>query len=121
MSSPGYVESLIGGLEATTKRALVEAFRYILPNTNFGPVEHQTKAVNFQGYYVVSTAAASTGEFSIVHGLGRTPYLALPVVPLDLVGARAIPLTVTRAADGQRVYLKTEAGSTSAVFALYVE
>lgn len=121
MSSPGYVESLIGGLEATTKRALVEAFRYILPNSRYGPVEHQTKAENFQGYYAVSTSGTSTGEFSFTHGLGRVPYLALPVLPLDLVGARLIPLTVTRAADGQRVYLKTEAGSTAAPFALYLE
>ena len=48
-------------------------------------------------------------------------YLVMPVIPLDLVGARSIPLTVTRAADDQRVYLKTEAGSTSAPFSLYVE
>ena len=121
MSSPGYVESLIGGLEATTKRALVEAFRYILPNTRFGPVEHQTKSENFQGYFLISTSAASTAEFSIEHGLGRIPYLVKPVLPMDLVGARVIPLTVTRAADAQRIYLKTDAGSTSAAFALYVE
>jgi hypothetical protein len=121
MSITGYIEALLGGLEANTKRALTEVFRYDLPNHKFGPVDHQTKSENFQGYYVSSTADSSTGEFSIVHGLGRTPYLMVPVVPLDVVGARSIPLTVTRAADGNRVYVKTEAGSTSAPFFLYLE
>ena len=121
MAIQGYVEALLGGLEANTKRALTEVFRYVLPNGRFGPVEHQTKTDNFQGYYVSSTSDSSTGEFSIVHGLGRTPYLLIPVLPLDVVGARTIPLTVTRAADGQRVYLKTEAGSTSAPLNLYLE
>lgn len=121
MASIGFVESLIGGLAADVKRPLLEAFRYILPNARFGPVEHQAKAESFQGYYLSSTSATSTSEFSVVHGLGRTPYLCVPVLPLDLVGARTIPLTVTRAADGSRVYLKTEAGSTSAPFSIYVE
>ena len=121
MSTPGYVESLLGGLEANAKRALLEVFRYVLPNGRFGPVEHQTKSENFQGYYVSSTSGASTGEFSIVHGMGRAPYVVLPVLPLDVVGARTIPLTVTRAADGQRLYLKTEAGYTDAPISLYLE
>jgi hypothetical protein len=121
MAIPGYVEALLGGLEANTKRALTEVFRYVLPNGKWGPVDHQTKSESFQGYYVSSTTASSTGEFSIVHGMGRTPYLCIPIVPLDVVGARSIPLTVTRAADGQRIYLKTEAGSTSAACFLYLE
>ena len=121
MAITGYVESLLGGLEGNTKRVLTEAFRYVLPNGKFGPVDHQTKSESFQAYYVNSTSATSTGEFSIQHGMGRTPYLAVPVLALDVIGARMIPLTVTRAADSQRVYLKTEAGSTSAPFSLLLE
>ena len=111
----------LGGLPADTKKVLTNLFTYLVPNLRFGPVDHQTKAENFQAYFVESTTAASTGEFSIQHGLGRTPYLAIPVLPLDLVGAQLVPLTVTRAADGQRVYLKTEAGYTSAPVALLLE
>lgn len=121
MAVPGYVEALLGGIEKDTKRALTEIFRYVLPNGRWGPVDHQAKTENFQGYYVESTSASSTGEFSIVHGMGRTPYLAIPVLALDTVNARTIPLTITRAADGQRVYVKTESGYTSAPFSLYLE
>ena len=121
MAIPGYVNALLGGLDEATKRVLTQVFQYVLPNAKFGPVDHQTKSESFQGYYLQSTSATSTGEFSIQHGLGRTPYLLIPVAPLDLVGSRLIPLTITRAADDQRVYLKTEAGSTSAPFSLYLE
>lgn len=121
IATPGYVESLVGGLQAETKRALVEVFRYVLPNGRFGPVEHQTKSESFQAYWVTSTTASSTGEFSVVHGMGRVPYLALPVLALDQIGSRTVPLTVTRAADSQRIYLKTESGFTNAPFSLLVE
>lgn len=121
MATIGYVDSLLGGIVADIKRPLLEVFRYVLPNGRFGPVEHQRKVENFQGYYLSSTSAASTSEFSIAHGMGRTPYVVIPVLPVDNVGMRLIPLTVTRAADGQRVYLKTEAGSTSAPFSIYLE
>lgn len=121
MAVPGYTEALLGGLPSDVKRVLTELMRYVLPNGRFGPIDHQTKSESFQAYYVNSTSGGSTSEFSIVHGMGRTPYLALPVMPLDVVGARTIPLTVTRAADGQRVYVKTEAGFTSAPFTLFLE
>lgn len=119
MSTPGYVESLLGGLEA--KRALTEVFRYVLPNGRFGPVDHQTKSESFQAYYVNSTTDTSTGEFSIVHGLGRTPYLAIPVLNLGSSATKLPVLTVSRPADGQRVYLKADAGSTNALFSLLLE
>ena len=121
MASVGYVKSLIGGLPDDLKRVLTEVAQYVLPNTKFGPVEHQAKSESFQGYFLSSTSAGSTGEFSVQHGLGRTPYALIPIMPLNVIGARTIPLTVTRAADGQRIYLKTESGSTSAPFFLYLE
>ena len=121
MATFGFIESLLGGLEAKLKRPLLEALRYVVSNGRFGPAAHQTKSESFQAYYLESTTSDSTGEFSILHGMGRIPYIAVPVLPLDLVGARTIPLEVTRAADAQRVYVKTEAGSTSAVFIILVE
>lgn len=121
MATVGFVESLLGGLAADVKRPLLEVMRYVLPNSRWGPVEHQAKTESFQGYYQSCTTATSTSEFSVIHGMGRTPYVAVPVLPLDDVGARLVPLTVTRAADGQRAYFKTEAGSTNAPFFLYLE
>lgn len=121
MAALGGVLAELGGLDVDTKKVMTNTFTYLVPNQQFGPVEHQKKAENFRAYFVNSTTAASTGEFSILHGLGRTPYLAVPVLALDQVGARTVPLTVTRAADGQRVYVKTEAGFTNAPFSLLLE
>lgn len=120
MATEGYVLSLLGGLEDKTKRALTEVFRYVLPNTKFGPVSHQEKSESFQSYYLVSTTASTANdEFSIVHGMGRTPYLAVPVLPMDVVGAKTVRLEVSRAADAQRIYLKSP--ETSAPIVLLVE
>ena len=120
MAITGYVESLLGGLEGNTKRVLTEAFRYVLPNGKFGPVDHQTKSESFQAYYVNSTTSSTADqEFSVVHGLGRTPYLVVPVLPLDVVGAKTVRLEVSRAADGQRVYFKSP--EVSAPISLLVE
>lgn len=121
MAALGGLESILGGLEAKPKKILTELVRAAFPFLRFGPVEHQTKAENFQGYYLTSTTAGTTGEFSIEHGLGVTPYLVKPVLDLSAVGARLVPLTVTKAADTRRIYLKTESGYTNAVFSIYVE
>lgn len=82
-------------------------FQYLVPNTKFGPVEHQEKSESFQAYYLTSTTAGSTGEFSILHGMGRTPYMAVPVLALNQAGATVPRLEVSRVADDQRVYLKS--------------
>jgi hypothetical protein len=121
MAVPAFIESLLGGVEANLKRVLTEAFRYALPNGRFGPVENQTKSESFSAYYQESTTPSDTSEFSIVHGMGRLPYLAVPVLRIDSSGAMLPVLRVTRPADGQRVYLKCDAGSTSMPFALLVE
>jgi hypothetical protein len=121
MAVSAFIESLLGGVEANLKRVLTEAFRYALPNGRFGPVENQTKSESFSAYYQESTTPSDTSEFSIVHGMGRLPYLAVPVLRIDSSGAMLPVLRVTRPADGQRVYLKCDAGSTSMPFALLVE
>lgn len=121
MAAIGGLLAIINGLEAQTKRVMTEFVNAAFPNLRIGPLD-TVKAENFAGYKLTSTTATSTGEFSIEHGIGRAPYLAHQVVDLSVIGARlGIPLTVTRAADDRRMYFKTEAGSTSAVFSLYVE
>jgi len=121
MASIGGLLHLLGGLEQNTKRALTELINAAFPNLRFGPMD-TANAENFAGYKLTSTTAASTSEFSIEHGMARTPYLAHQVVDLSAVGARlGVPLTVTRAADAKRLYFKTESGSTSAQFSLYIE
>ena len=119
MASLGVIEALLGGLEADTKKILTEVVRALVPNLKVGPVDHQSKSENFQSYHLVSTTAASTGEFSIVHGMGRTPYVATPTLDLTSSGLACVPLTVTRPADNQRIYLKSSV--TNAPFSLLVE
>lgn len=120
MASLGGLEALLGGLEANTRKVLTELIRASFPYLRLGPLDTD-KAENFAGYKITSTTATSTGEFSVEHNIGRTPYLMLPVADLSAVGAALVPLEVTRAADDRRIYLKTQAGSTNAVFSIYVE
>lgn len=121
MANIGGLLALIGGLETNTKRVMTELINAAFTTLRLGPLD-TVKAENFAGFKLTSTTAASTGEFSIEHGMGRSPYLAHQVVDLSAVGARlGVALTVTRAADSRRIYLKAEPGSTNAVFSLYVE
>ena len=119
MADIGYVESELGALPTDQKRSLVSAFRYVLSNLTLGAPEHQKRATNFQLYYMSSTTASdANAEFSIAHGLGSTPMVLLPVLPLNAVGARTVNLTVSRAADDKRVYLTSDC--TSAPFTVMV-
>lgn len=119
MADIGYIESELGTLPADQKRGVLSSFRYTLNNLSFGAVEHQTRATNFQAYYLTSTTPANAQtEFSIAHGLQSAPSVLIPVLALDAVGAQVVPLQVSRAADDKRIYLKSS--STSAAFAVLV-
>src|SRR3990167_2753906 len=120
MASVCYVESLTGGLARDLRLAFKQTFQYLLTNLRLGPVAHQTRAENWQAYYLTSTTPATANEeFSIAHGLARTPYVLVPVLPLDQVNAQIVNLTVSRAADAKRIYLTSP--STSAVVSVLVE
>jgi hypothetical protein len=58
-------------------------------------------------------------EFSVRHGLGAAPHTLIPVVDLTQEGATLVPLTVSKAADAERIYLKSS--STGAVITFFVE
>lgn len=120
MATPGYIESLTGTLEADLRLAFKRVFDYVLRNLRFGPVAHQTRTENFQAYYYTATTPATANqEFSIAHGLGRVPYVLIPVLSLDSINQSIVPLTVSRAADASRLYLASS--STSAAIAVMVE
>ena len=121
MASLGFLETLLGGIpDLTLRRVLKQVVIELVRFQRFGPVEHQEPPhVGARVYVTSTTAAASTTEFSITHGLGRAPYLAIPVLPLDVEGAQYVPLTVSRVADAQRVYLRSS--STSAPIYLMLE
>lgn len=120
MADIGSIESELNGVpEDSGRNVFVRVFRALVPFLQFGPVEHQRKATNFGAYFYNSTTAASTGEFSIAHGLGRTPYVVFQVLALDQVNAKMPALQVSRAADASRIYLKSTELSTP--FSLLVE
>ena len=120
MADIGYVNATLRQIpDETTRRALQTIFEHILSNLRFGVPEHHERATNLQTYFQTSTTAASTGEFSIAHGLPSAPHLAIPVLDLSQPGATLVPLEVSRAADGKRLYLKST--STSAPVWLLVE
>ena len=120
MADLGYVKSLLRQIpDQVTRRALDQVFTHVMENLRFGVPEHHERAVNHQLYFQASTSASSTGEFTITHGLATAPRLAIPVLDLSQPGARLIPLEVSKASDGQRLYLKST--STSAAFLLLVE
>jgi hypothetical protein len=120
MAAAAYLESLMGGMPADVRQPLVNVFRYLLRNLRIGHVVDQTASENLQGYFFrATTPSAANTEFSIAHGLGKTPYLVIPVLPLDVVDAQIVPLQTSRAADNVRVYLKSSV--TNAVLFLFVE
>ena len=120
MATPGYIESLVGNREAPLRAALVRVFDYVLRNLRFGPVTNQARTENFQAYYFTATTPATANqEFSVSHGLGRVPYVLIPVLSLDSIKQAIVPLQVSRAADANRLYLKST--STGAAIAIMVE
>jgi hypothetical protein len=119
MASLGFIETMLQALEATPKKVLTQVFRDLVPNLELGPVEHQAKLTNFRGYFVTSTTATSTGEFSIAHGLSVAPHTAVPVLDLTSSGFGLVPLEVTRPADASRIYVKSSV--TSRPFTLWME
>lgn len=121
MASLGYVRTVLGGLADGPKQILGTVFEHVLGNLRFGSVVHQTRAENFQVYHVSSTTATSTSEFSVLHGMGITPRCIVPTLDPSQPGAALVTLTISRAADTQRLYLKVAAGSTGVPFSLLVE
>lgn len=120
MADKGYIKTLLAGVaDAGTRRSVQACFDYLLDNISLGTPEHKTRATNLQQYWLMSTTATSTGEFTIAHGLGTAPRYGIPVIDLSQPGASLVPLEVTRGADAARVYLKS--GSTAAAIVLLVE
>lgn len=108
MADLGYIRSEINSLPAELKPTFVRIFTALLKDLRFGHAkgEQPDPLLNFGGgFFHVTTAAVPGDEFTIPHGFGRTPYLAIPCLLLDVVGSSVGPLTVSRVADDKRIYL----------------
>ena len=108
MANFGYVTQEINGLPAALRPIFLRIFQSVLKDLRIGhPTgENPDPLENFGGgFYHTTTPSVAGTELSIAHGFGRTPYLLLPVLPLDVQGAQIVPLTVSRVADDRRLYL----------------
>lgn len=118
MADIGGVKADLAAFEGAQKTGLQNAFTYVLNNLSLLPTD-RGRAINMQLYYKSGiTSSNANAEFSIAHGLERAPTVLFPAVTLNEVGARIVPLEVTRAADAKRVYLKSS--STSAPITILV-
>lgn len=119
MATPALVESYLGGIDAALKRALKTIFDYVLSNLRFGPAVTNTRSENFTGrYYFGTTHATPNTEFTVKHELHTKPYLLIPVLDLTTVNSVVPKLTVSKAPDTERVYLKSDVASATICFYL---
>lgn len=117
MASKGYLETFLNALPSDYRYPLRQALFYVMDNWRIGTGR---RAENAQWYRVTSTTASvANTEFSIAHGIGSAPTQLIPIVDLSDVNSQLVPLQVSRAADAERVYLKST--STSAVFTCLLE
>lgn len=114
----GYIAGLLNSVtDSNLKRVLIQSFDYVQDNWRLGT---GVRATNAQWARVESTTATTAGaEFSFRHSLGAAPHTLIPVLDLTVVGAQLVPLTVSRAADAERVYLSSTV--VSATFTCFVE
>lgn len=117
MAVKGYVDQQLNALPSDLRYPLETAFHYLMDNWRIGTA---ARAENAQLYRVSSTTHATANtEFSFKHGLSQAPSQLIQVLDLSKINSQIVPLQVSRAADGERVYLKS--ASTSAVITLLVE
>lgn len=122
MADLGDIESTIRTLPQPLRAPMNQIVRPLVKDMRFGHPKgmQPDPAQNFGGGFFAATTAATPGEeFTIAHGFGRTPYLAIPVLPLDQVNASTVQLTVSRVADDKRVYFTSTEASVS--FTVYIE
>jgi len=117
MATKGFIDTQINNLPVNIRYPLKNAFYYMMDNWRFGK---DRRAENAQLYRVTSTTATTANtEFTVPHGIGMAPTQLLPILDLSKVGSQLVPLTVSRAADSQNVYLTSS--STGAVFTVLLE
>lgn len=117
MATKGGIDLFINALPTEIRYPLQQAFGYVMDNWRLGT---GTRAENAQWYpFSVTTPAVANTEFSILHKIGVAPTWIIPVVDVSAVGSQLVPLQISKAADSQRVYLKSS--STSAVFTVLLE
>lgn len=113
MADIGFVKTVLGGVPDVVKKGVEQAFTYVLGSLSI-TASDRGKAGNFLLYYIEgTTSSVANQEFTIAHGMESTPTVLIPVAKLHEVNTQLVPLTISRAADNKRVYLKSSATSVA--------
>jgi hypothetical protein len=110
VASTGYLETLLNTLPSQVKSPLVQFVREAFKTLRFGApdADDAVAAENFGGHLVpFVTADVANNEVAVAHGLGRTPRLLIPCMPLNVVNATLPDLTITQAADATYFYISS--------------
>lgn len=113
MANPSYLKSILASILTPEQRpAWNQVVQYLLTNLNAGRIvpgaTQVDRGANLLWFPVMATTPSTPGQtFAVPHGLGRIPYAVYPVLPLDVVGARMVPLTTAQAADSRQIYLSS--------------
>lgn len=121
MAALGALEALCQSLPEAIRRTMIAYTREWATSLRFGaPSSSAVKAENLGGALVpFVTSGTANQEAAVAHGLGRTPRLLIPMLPMDTVNATLPVLTVTKAADATYLYVKSP--TTSASTWAYIE
>ncbi len=108
MASFGLIQSALNGLPANLRSALTTAFSELANRLSLAPTEDAMKSPNCSAWrFDTTTAATVNGEFIIAHGRGVAPKALIPILPLTATSYQVVPLTQSRAADAERIYLSS--------------
>lgn len=110
MADLGLLRQKINGLPVELRATVLDIVTILCKDLRFGhPQQMQPDPLtNFGGGFFTFTTPSTPGdEVAVAHGFGRIPYLLVPCLPLDTVGASLVPLTVTQAATAKNLYLSS--------------
>ncbi len=120
MADSGQVKALIGGLEGDIKKALTQVFEYVLVDIRVGLPGHLRRSTNLRWVQLDGVTSSTPGqEFTVAHGLRRIPAVIFPALDVSGVNRTMPDLTVSRAADANRLYFTSTVGNAS--FTIFVE
>jgi hypothetical protein len=117
MASKGRIDAALNALPQELRVPLRDAFYEVLDAWRLGDGRRAENAQWYQTEF--TTPGVAQTEFTVAHGMESAPGRFVPVLRLNEVGDQIVPLSVSRAADSQFVYLKSS--STGAVMSGYFE
>lgn len=120
IADKGAIDLELNTLDPAIRGPVSRAFHALMDGWRLGEPGEGKRGINAQWYQrTFTTPANANTEFTIAHGLAAIPVAIYPVLFLDQVNSQMVPLTVSRAADVNRIYLKSS--STGATGMVWVE